>query len=1255
MSRPCGLIRPLATAIGVAIATVAFPLAVTTPTAAAASPANPAAPTVLARHTVTLLTGDVVELHTLANGDATATIRPPATGLAPSYASRKVNNQLYVIPAQAMPMLAAGKLDQELFNVSALVANGYDDSRSTTLPLIVQYEPGIQAAAAPPGATQRYALPSINATSVQEHKGEAGAFWGAVAGSGDETNLSTASTSVRKIWLNRKANATLAESVPQVGAPQAWAAGFDGTGVKVAVLDTGVDATHPDLDAGKVIAAQNFSDDTDTLDHVGHGTHVASIVAGTGEGAPTVRKGVAPGASLLNAKVLNSNGSGSFDQIIAGLEWAAAQGADVANMSLGVQAPHDGTPDPLIQAVDSISKASGMLIVIAAGNLGPSDTTISSPGWADEALTVGAVDKKDTIAAFSSRGPRGGDFAIKPDITGPGVDIVAARATGSTIGPIVDGNYMQLSGTSMATPHVAGAAAILAQRFPSHTNQQLKNTLISTAKTQSTQTVYQQGGGRLDVPRAYSQQVYASPGTLNLGFFPFPHTGQQPVAKEVSYTNDTGADITLSLALNVSGKDSGPAPDGMFSLSQTSVTVPAHGSASVNVSMNPNAGPLDRFGGYLVATSGDLGEITVHTSVGAYVEPEMYNVTVTGIARDGRPAAVISWAELWSLPTGQFTQKFYSQTSNTVVFRVGPGTYNLVGYLATADAANAFALEVATVAEPQVEVTGDRTITLDARKANPIQLATAKPIAPTTFTLSYHRDLGELNFHSSFTLSPPIRRGYANPTATVTKGGFEFYSKWDLVAPPLLARVTKPADIPLAPEPMSNALPVDGKHTLPLVFVGLGKPADYVGRDVRGKIALVSRGEITFAEKVANATAAGAWAVLIFNNRPGLLLAGAGNPGEVSIRGFTIEQAAGAMLTDLLQQGPVNVQVSGTSVSPYLYDLLLPEKQRIPSSLSYTIDKNTTATVATRYAADVAGTLGTDVRHISRPWPTFSVGFVRDVPRPLQRTYLVSANDTKWWHIAWSHAPFDGEFDGAYTEYKPRTMLAEHWFGRVSRPGVAATFDPQVLRTSDEFAMAVFPHSDAAGHYGWGTSGDVHRTQLFVGSQLLKETNTPPFGMFPALPDPATYRLVLNSKRSTPWSLYSTETITTWTFSSSRPAAGKEEHPALSQVNFDLTLDELNRTVDRSAYTFRLSPGHIPGSTGTSFKSTQAWVSFNDGGTWRKIDLVDIGNGSLQATVQHPKIENTTGAVSLRVKATDEAGNSIDQTLYRAYGLKLAN
>jgi subtilisin family serine protease len=1245
MSRPSGMLRSVAVTLGFAVtaALAAIP--------AGAQPASPPpSPIPATHHTVTLISGDVVDLRTMSDGDATATVRPVPGRTNISYASRKVGDQHYVIPSDAIALLASGKLDEELFNVSALVAAGYDDARSATLPLIVQYDARRATAAsiaAPLGTTEGLTLESINAQSVREHKEQARSFWTSLAGT--EGQVTATAGSVHKIWLNRTVKATLTESVSQVGAPQAWAAGYDGTGTTVAVLDTGIDATHPDLDGDKVIAAENFSDDADTLDHYGHGTHVASIVAGTGEGAPANRKGVAPGAKLLNAKVLNQFGSGNFDQIIEGLEWAAEQGADVANMSLGTQSPSDGTNDPLIQAVDAISQSSGMLIVVAAGNLGSGESSIASPGWADEALTVGAVSKQDSLAGFSSRGPRLGDYGIKPDITGPGVGIVAARAEGTNLGPIVDETYQTLSGTSMATPHVAGAAAILTQRFPDHTNRQLKDTLISTARTQAGQTVYQQGGGRLDVARAAAQQVYASPGTLNLGFFAYPHDGQQPATRTVTYTNHTAADVTLALSLDMSGKDSGPAPDGMFALDASSVTVPAGGTASVNVTVDPHAGPLDQFGGHLTATAGDT---VVVTSVGAYVEPEMYNVTVDGIARDGRPAAVISWAELWNLETGQFTPKYYSQESNSVTFRIRPGTYSLVGYIATADAANVYALEVATVAEPQLEVTGDRRITLDARTANQIVLDTPKAASPATFTLSYHRDSENRNFHSSFTLSPPIARGYASPTATVTKGGFEFYSKWDMVAPPLQAKVLRPEEIPLDPQPMSNALPVDGRHNLPLVYVGLGKPEEYAGRDVRGKIALISRGELTFAEKIANATKAGAWGALIFNNRPGLLLAGAGNPGEVSIRGFTIDQQPGQMLVEMLQRGPVRLQVSGTAISPYAYDLLLPEPQRIPPGLRYTIDRGTTAEIDTRYTADVAGVRGTDVRHISRPWPTFSVGFVRDVPRPLRRTYLVSANDTEWWHIAWSNAPFDGEFAHEYVRYQPRQLLSESWFGRVSRPGVSGLYGDQVTRSGDEFSMAVFPQSDSGGHYGWATTGDVVGTKLFSGTQLLKQTATAPIGTFPALANPARYRLELTSKRLNAWSKYSTDTFTTWVFNSSRPAEGQEERPPLVQVDYELALDDLNLTAAQSASTFRLRPGYIPGATGPGITNTQAWVSFNDGGTWRRVDLTDAGGGSLQGTVQHPRLENTTGAVSLRVRAVDGAGNSVDQTLIRAYGLK---
>ena len=171
----------------------------------------------------------------------------------------------------------------------------------------------------------------------------------------------------------------------------------------MAVLDTGIDTTHPDLRGGKVVAAANFSESDSTTDHVGHGTHVASIVAGTGARSGGERKGVAFQASLLNGKVLDDFGFGSESGIIAGMEWAARRRARVVNMSLGGW-PTDGS-DPMSQAVNRLTARYRTLFVVSAGNSGPGEQTVENPGVSTSALTVGAVDADDELADFSSRGP----------------------------------------------------------------------------------------------------------------------------------------------------------------------------------------------------------------------------------------------------------------------------------------------------------------------------------------------------------------------------------------------------------------------------------------------------------------------------------------------------------------------------------------------------------------------------------------------------------------------------------------------------------------------------------------------------------------------------------------------------------------------------------------------------------------------------------------------------------------------------------
>ena len=160
--------------------------------------------------------------------------------------------------------------------------------------------------------------------------------------------------------------------------------------------------------------------------------------------------------------MLDEFGQGQDSWVIDGMEWAAqAQDADVVNMSLGDPNPSDGT-DPISQALNQLTEETGALFVVAAGNNWV-EFSLSSPGVADAALTVAAVDGLDQRAVFSSMGPRVGDHALKPDISAPGVDVLAARSQAMPWG---EGMYQPMDGTSMATPHVAGAAAILAARRP---------------------------------------------------------------------------------------------------------------------------------------------------------------------------------------------------------------------------------------------------------------------------------------------------------------------------------------------------------------------------------------------------------------------------------------------------------------------------------------------------------------------------------------------------------------------------------------------------------------------------------------------------------------------------------------------------------------------------------------------------------------------------------------------------------------------
>jgi subtilisin family serine protease len=316
-----------------------------------------------------------------------------------------------------------------------------------------------------------------------------------------EVEALAADPNVLNVWADLPVRAYLDASVPHVNAPQVWDAGFTGQGVGIAVLDTGIDGGHPDL-AGRVRAAVDFTGQG-PVDGNGHGTHVAGIAAGAG----AEYRGMAPEADLYVAKVLDNSGQGMMSDVIAGLEWASQQPARVVNISLGSSEPSDGT-DALSAACD-IVVGQGMVVCVAAGNDGPGPGTVGSPGAARRAMTIGASTDLDRIASFSSRGPTL-DGRVKPDLVLPGQGIVAPRAEGTALGSHVGEFYTNLSGTSMATPHAAGAVALLLQAYPDlNPGQELARFKAACADLGMDANV--QGAGRLDVDAAYTNTAPEEP------------------------------------------------------------------------------------------------------------------------------------------------------------------------------------------------------------------------------------------------------------------------------------------------------------------------------------------------------------------------------------------------------------------------------------------------------------------------------------------------------------------------------------------------------------------------------------------------------------------------------------------------------------------------------------------------------------------------------------------------------------------------
>ncbi|GAA4349635.1 S8 family serine peptidase [Microbacterium rhizosphaerae] len=1207
--------------------------------------------------TVTLISGDRVRVTRTADGQPVAQLLPDENGVVPDYETYRDGDDVYVFPTTASGVLASNRVDRQLFDVTALVAAGFDDAHSQSIRLIAQYDDKARSvseaapAPVPAGASDAGPLSSVNAMAYSVDKKDAQAAWAQLT-----DDSSAPGSGLSKLWLDRPVHATMADSTQQIGAPAAWQAGLDGTGSTVAVLDTGVDAGHPDL-AGRIAQTKDFTASAHgTDDLVGHGTHVASTIAGTGAASGGKERGVASGATLLIGKVLGDGGGGYDSDIIAGMQWAVAQHADVISMSLGSTAPATTCDDPIAQAVDDLSASSSSLFVIAAGNMGARHNTVSSPGCAASALTVGAVDSKDATAQFSSRGPVGVSHIVKPEIAAPGVDILAAAAGGRGVYA-----YRTMSGTSMATPHVAGAAAIAKEAFPTLTGAQIKQVLTSSADPTVPGDAQEVGAGRLDISRMLTQTVTGQ-STVFGGSFDYPQTKEYS-AKSLTYTNrgDTAVDLRLNVQ-GVTGNDDKPLNTPLLRLPQH-VTVPAHGSVDVPVTVQLGANIPDSSLGDITARMIATSDTQrVSTAFGLYASAPALTVKVQVLDRNGQPATGSSSVQFVNTDTSVGQQAYVNGKEQT--FTVRPGTYFVSSFdftptPGTAANSRAAAQSLAYLARPEVTIDKDTTIVLDARQANPLTVSTEQPTETRMTTFTFDRIWqGMFVSSGSMNVGPGTREFYAQITGKVAKddGSFEF-GHWSRRIAPLVSSMTTAGGLalhPLSAKPGIGNL--DGSGTADAVSVGAGAAADFKNVDVKGKVvvAKLAIGADDFSV-ASRAQSAGAKALLLWRDDPGTWLASAGF-NKAPLPTYTLSATEGAALAAELAAGPSTLTWSAQANTPYAYTLGFFSDGQLVTAQKHDVSDASLGRIDDTYesmgvATDLVGSVA-----VQRPdTVAFAIGGFDFIPAPSARTEFVTADSTKYYRSLSSSLPFGEAMNDHYRTFTPGQRITDSWYGGSIAPAVRkdATGAPTLIaeRQGDLLGIQTAVWGDSAGHWAdQGGFGDLGNMQLKRNGVVIGSSYDP-YGVFTVPSGEATYDLSMHiEKVGSPAKFWkrSTATDTTWTFTSHADPNVYSQPLALLLPRLDLPTDGL-KTVAAGPVIIPARVQANPGYTAGAVTAARVWTSVDAGMTWTE-GTTSLTSSGANLVVDHTGSSGKT--VSLRVELTDANGAKVLQTITAAYAVR---
>ncbi|HEY6739512.1 MAG TPA: S8 family serine peptidase, partial [Actinopolymorphaceae bacterium] len=831
---------------------------------------------------------------------------------------------------------------------------------------------------------------------------------------------------------------------------------------------------------------------------------------------------------------------------------------------------------------------------------------------------------------------------------------IAARAAGTNLGRDVSESYTSMGGTSMAAPHVAGAAAILAERHPDWTAQQLKAALAASATPRSGTPTSAQGTGLIDVESALRLPVVPDRATVSFGDLTWSDGPPESVSRDVTYTNVSQRAVTLRLSADVRTPNR-VRPDLTVTPSTLRIAPGETAKATVRLDLADTEG--GSYSGILTARGAGA---TVRTGIGFASGGKLHEVTVSGIDRSGNPARPVSGVQLWNTETGDVDAIAFDDNGQRTL-HVPTGKYALMVFIMTPDEGG-WDQSVALLGKPELTIDRSMTLKFDARDTVPMTIRTPKDSEIDSYIYAWHRKVGDRTALSGWSKDGATEELYVQPFSRVRSGTFDVAIRWDLAQPVLTLHTTGPDGFRVGnPDPRGFAERYEGTEDIPLVDGGDGSVEELERAGAADKIALV---RVRFdggmpdglTEQLRAAERVGVKVLLLYRDEPGWWSAGE----ETSVPVYLLEKPEAQPLLDRLADGPVTVRTHGVAQPTYRYDLVFTE-DAVREPVRYDVDARSLAAVTTTYKKHDPGRELSHRESRSAYLDGVDIGFpsTRPVFAPLTRTDYVNTRTAEG-PVTWGEDAYADLWNWAGREYSlPRRYRSgqrvdQEWWPAISRPAVLDAEGNEedgipVARFDDAIRAAIPQFVSGDGDiYGWGQSYDRTTMTLRRNGKSLGQFDWS-VGQWPVPPAPADYELDLTVERSDrAWAATSTRTHTVWSFRSGH-VSGRAVLPLL-QAEYRLDSDTSNHVASGGPVRLSLVPDYQPGARGPGRIRTTVEVSYDGGATWTAAPVEARPRGVVDVRV--PAAPAGAEAADLRVTLKDRAGNAMVQTIDKAWLLK---